>query len=966
MTITIKGNISPMGLGFNTIILPPIWLLGSNPPTVFPLPDATQGSAYNSGQIKADPTTTFSENAGFNTKLSDLGLSLTFTKSTSNGPGNSTPGYYVISGTPTITNDTPYEITIVANNSGKTNSKNFSLLINPAIPVWTTDSIPEAYETLLYNSDKMNATYAQSFLQVVNTGDTDLTTIGLTITNNIGYCSIDGTPTTTGTYNVTVRATNHGQNAEKSFSLVIDYANPLWTTDTLPNITEGSLYSSGNVIARSSQSYSEISGGTSLSSLGLTLNDHTTYCEIVGTSLITGGPYNINLRATNHGKNADKTFIININPAAPIWTTNSITPAAHGQIYTSNHLNALYAPSFSSITDLSTLGLTLTSHAGYCVLTGPNTMAIGSYPITLRATNGTQHTDKQFTFTVDNGAPVWITTSITNPIKGTKYNSGHINATYANSFSQTDGDDLNSLGLTLNSYSGYCEIVGTPKTTGNYSVTLTATNNTASINHIFDFTIEPSSNLFQNNTVYVHFDEGDDNADGYTVNTSVKSIKQASIILNNNSFISMNDSRVYKTENPTPPTLNIGSTYVTMDSNAYHLDKSFSYTISISQSQYTISGTSLTDVWDGCIIPKYSEMSDEVAIVDQAAINANKTSIYLGTYMIDITVDFNNSFIDANGLSNKYLFGTFGNIGTCASNGVHNIGEIEQLANFNRWLTYKMTLKNLNLWTNDTIIPFINEFVGDDGNFIGTYKIIKGNNQISLNDSNHNIPHKYNVDDNTRYYVNTLHTKFKDHIIATHGTEPADDEILEAQNYGFWFNTNAAMSDDNATPNNNLCTPTYPSGPILACSNIMCVDNCFIGGSYTYLSSLNSWNCGLGGGTSRQSITYKRPCVNGNPGSDIHWGLASGIYYKNTSITITKSTGWGGQSGFAITSPYAVLSYSPSGPSYNSNCTQVTSYAMSFSPAEWTLPLHNTIDTTLTDRSTFITKINKNGTYNYS
>lgn len=42
-----------------SIILPPIWILGSNPPIIFPLPDATQGSSYNSGQIKADPVTIF-------------------------------------------------------------------------------------------------------------------------------------------------------------------------------------------------------------------------------------------------------------------------------------------------------------------------------------------------------------------------------------------------------------------------------------------------------------------------------------------------------------------------------------------------------------------------------------------------------------------------------------------------------------------------------------------------------------------------------------------------------------------------------------------------------------------------------------------------------------------------------------------------------------------------------------------
>lgn len=524
---------------------------------------------------------------------------------------------------------------------------------------------------------------------------------------------------------------------------------------------------------------------------------------------------------------------------------------------------------------------------GYFIISGtPNTANDTPYTFTIIANNSGKTVSKNFSLLIKSIIPIWVTTNISNPTKSTKYNSDKIFATYGVIFTQVDGTDLSSIGLSLTSFNGYCEITGVPTTLGDYTFTLRAENSSGYTDKIFNFSINQNTNTY-NGILYVDFNDGDNNCDGYTENTAVKTLFQASTIFN---------------------------TSIANQTN-YNLN------ISIPQKQYTLSGISTKDVWDGCIIPKYSHNNEYI-----------------------VSIDFNNSFIDANELTCKYLFGMFGNVGMQG-----------------RVLDAKMTIKNLNLWVGSTTIPFINEFIGNDGNFVGNYDEISGN-----------LP-TYPYNDNTRYYSSKLDSRAHDYII-NNGGEPEKSTIIEAQNYNFWWvDTNVATYENaNNNPVNHNAPPTYPSlikqidqqNPnddneffnVYGCGEIILIDNCIIGGNYTYLTSLNSWNF-----SRFDSVQYpiRYYPVGYVPDTPLIYNLPSGVYFKETFITTKKSTGWGGTTNLNNT----LVKCIKAGGTYGG-------YTLYY-PKEWTdsdyvngspLPnLNNTIDPTLTNRSTFITKINNNG-----
>ena len=187
----------------------------------------------------------------------------------------------------------------------------------------------------------------------------------------------------------------------------------------------------------------------------------------------------------------------------PIWTNTSFgfNPVQHSSY--SRNLTASNTTKFSQIggTDLSTLGLTLTSRIGQCNIAGTSPI-YGTYSISLRAEDDSgDYSDKTLSLTIDPATPIWTTNSLSNPLQENSYNSGNISATYGASFSQFSGTTLSSLGLTLASSDGHCVISGTPNTTGTFSVTLRATNGSANADKTYLLVIDPASPVWTTNTL---------------------------------------------------------------------------------------------------------------------------------------------------------------------------------------------------------------------------------------------------------------------------------------------------------------------------------------------------------------------------------------------------------------------------------------------------------------------------------
>lgn len=290
-TYTVVGTFSGVGTGtvvgtasinstFTTSSPPapttPTWAVNSGELR----PNATRGVAYSS-TVTAGPVTSYTNvSQSENTR----GLSATAN---------------VISGTPTSVGTV--EFTIRANNSTATNSRTFSVTIDPAIPSFTDTTLATAIRDASY-SDAVVAD------DTSNTGYSSTVIIpGLTF-NSDG--TITGTPTTLGTYNFVVTATNAIGSTNANVSLTVARPVPDFEeSEVLSSATWGVAYTDG-VEATDATNYS-VNSGTFPP--GLTLNPSTG--EITGVPTAVGS-FTFVIRASNEtgGVNTSSQTINVISP----------------------------------------------------------------------------------------------------------------------------------------------------------------------------------------------------------------------------------------------------------------------------------------------------------------------------------------------------------------------------------------------------------------------------------------------------------------------------------------------------------------------------------------------------------------------------------------------------------------------------------------------------------------------------
>src|SRR5437764_11349584 len=205
----------------------------------------------------------------------------------------------LISGTPVAGTDagSPYSVTISATNAGGTGSATLTLTINPATPViqppfTATGQVGVAFSyqiTATNNPTSYNATGLPA---------------GLSVNTSTGL--ISGTPTTAGTYTVTISATNAGGTGSHTLTLTINPATPVIQPPFTATGTVGSNFSYTINATNNPTSYN----ATGLP-VGLAIN--------TGTGKITGKPtiagiYQVTLSATNAGGTGTATLVITVGP----------------------------------------------------------------------------------------------------------------------------------------------------------------------------------------------------------------------------------------------------------------------------------------------------------------------------------------------------------------------------------------------------------------------------------------------------------------------------------------------------------------------------------------------------------------------------------------------------------------------------------------------------------------------------
>jgi hypothetical protein len=363
-----------------------------------------------------------------------------------------------ITGTPTAVGTT--NVTLSATNATGTGPTAVLVItVTPNTPVITS---------LLAETGKVNAAFVNYDITATNSPTSYSASPippGLTFNSTTGV--ISGTPTTAGTTNVTISATNaNGAGSPATLVITIDPLVPVVNSPSTATGTVGSSFTYNVTASSSPTSYGE----TGALPPGLTFSSSSG--AITGTPT-TVGTTSITVNATNvSGTSGNFTVTITINPAAAAPSMISPTTAwgtvGSAMTYVGSATNT--PTSYTQTSGTLPNGLTFSTTTG--AITGTPTTA-GSSTIGITATNGTG-TSSALSLTITIYASGVIPT-ITSPTTATAAVGSVFTYQTTGSDGPTSYAETGTLptGLTFSSTG---TITGTPTAAGTSSLNLTATN----------------------------------------------------------------------------------------------------------------------------------------------------------------------------------------------------------------------------------------------------------------------------------------------------------------------------------------------------------------------------------------------------------------------------------------------------------------------------------------------------------
>jgi autotransporter-associated beta strand protein/predicted outer membrane repeat protein len=308
-----------------------------------------------------------------------------------------------ISGTTTVSG--PATVVVTATNSvgAATQTLTLNVTTTAVAPTITTTSLPGGL---------VGATYTVTITATGAPAPTFAATglpAGLSINPTTGV--ISGTPTTSGTTNVTITASNGvGSPAVQSFALVVAAAPvaPTITTTTLPTAAIGIAYTATLAATGAPAPTFTATGLPS----GLSLNSTT---GVISGTPTAGGTATVVVTATNAAGSVNRTFTLTVaTPAAPVLTPTGTQPPTltTGAPFTFTPFIVTGTPSPTFTATGLPAGVTINPTTG--VVSGTPTGS-GTFTATVTASNGVGSPATQtFTLNVTPGTVVVIGQSSTN------------------------------------------------------------------------------------------------------------------------------------------------------------------------------------------------------------------------------------------------------------------------------------------------------------------------------------------------------------------------------------------------------------------------------------------------------------------------------------------------------------------------------------------------------------------------
>ncbi|MGE0884224.1 MAG: putative Ig domain-containing protein [Blastocatellales bacterium] len=370
----------------------------------------------------------------------------------------------VISGTPTVTGSFP--ITVRATDGNNCfGEKAFNLVVNcPAFDI-TPAALPQGTR---------NSSYSQQLSQTGASGSVTWTLSGGSLPSNLTLSSgglISGTPSVAGSFPITVRATDssNGCFTDKAYTLVINCQAISVTPTTL---------NPGNFGTNYSQQLSQ-SGGISTITWSVSAGSLPNGVGLSTSGLLSGiptavGTFNFTARATDasgcFGERAYQ-LLINCQSLSISPSTLSAIPIAMPYSQQLTLTGGAGATDWSITAGALPSGVTLNPTTG--LLSGSPNVS-GTFNFTAKATLQATACFAQQAYTLVVNCP-------TINVSPATLNQGYLGSPYSQQFSQTGGAgsifwSLSSGSLPNNmSLSGAGLLSGTPVMSGNYPITVRAT-----------------------------------------------------------------------------------------------------------------------------------------------------------------------------------------------------------------------------------------------------------------------------------------------------------------------------------------------------------------------------------------------------------------------------------------------------------------------------------------------------------